>query len=106
MERTLKILGKRGRTTIPFEIRQRLGFRQNDILSFEDNGVDTVTVKRETLCSCPRCGDTGKEAVDRPEDEVTLLEFLDSLSLTEQRAALIHLSVKWAELEGRKANGR
>ena len=49
MAKTLKILGKRGRVTIPFEIRQRLGFKYNDILSFEDNDVDTVTVKREVL---------------------------------------------------------
>lgn len=34
-------------------------------------------------------------------DEVTLLDFLNSLSDEEQRAALIHLSVRWAE----KANG-
>lgn len=101
MEKVLKILGKRGRITIPFEIRSRLGFKCNDILSFEDNGTDIVTVKREILCN--RCADTNpEEPVDKPEDEETLLEFLDSLSLTEQRAALIHLSIKWAAIEGGK----
>lgn len=30
MMRTLRILGKRGRITIPYEIRQRLGFRPNE----------------------------------------------------------------------------
>ena len=105
MEKTLKILGKRGRITIPFEIRQKLGFRQNDILSFTDNGSDTVTVKRETLCT--HCADDlFDEPLDKPDDEETLLHFLDSLSLSEQRAALIHLSVKWAEAEGAKSNGR
>ena len=39
------------------------------------------------------------------DDEETLLSFLDSLSLSEQRAALIHLSMKWAELEGKKNDG-
>ena len=105
MEKTLKILGKRGRITIPFEIRQRLGFRQNDILSFMDNGCDTVTVKRETLCT--HCADDlFDEPLDKPDDEETLLDFLDSLSLSEQRAALIHLSVKWAEQEGAGRHGR
>ncbi len=105
MEKTLKILGKRGRITIPFEIRQRLGFRQNDILSFMDNGYDTVTVKREALCT--HCADDlFDEPLDKPDDEDTLLDFLDSLSLSEQRAALIHLSVKWAEAEGAKSYGR
>ena len=105
MEKTLKILGKRGRITIPFEIRQRLGFKQNDILSFMDNGYDTVTVKREALCT--HCADDlFDEPLDKPDDEETLLDFLDSLSLSEQRAALIHLSVKWAEAEGAKSYGR
>lgn len=105
MAKTLKILGKRGRVTIPFEIRQRLGFKYNDILSFEDNDVDTVTVKREVLCN--HCSDDlFEEPIDKSDDEETLLAFLDSLTLTEQRAALIHLSAKWAELEGRKAHGR
>ena len=105
MKKTLKILGKRGRITIPFEIRQRLGFKQNDILSFTDNGYDTVTVKREALCT--HCADDlFDEPLDKPDDEETLLDFLDSLSLSEQRAALIHLSVKWAEQEGAKSYGR
>ena len=30
----LKVLGKKGRITIPFEIRQRVGFAYNDVLSF------------------------------------------------------------------------
>lgn len=105
MDKTLKILGKRGRVTIPFEIRQRLGFKYNDILSFEDNDVDTVTVKREVLCN--HCaGDLFEEPVDKPDNKETLLVFLDSLTPMAQRTALIHLSAKWAELEGRKANGR
>ena len=105
MEKTLKILGKRGRITIPFEIRQRLGFRQNDILSFVDNGSDTVTVKREALCT--HCSDDlFEEPLEKPDDEETLLDFLDTLSLSEQRAALIHLSVKWAEMEEKRKNER
>ena len=41
---------------------------------------------------------------EKPTDEESLLEFLDSLSLTEQRAALVHLSGKWAELGAEKNN--
>ena len=32
MNKTYKILGKRGRITIPFEIRQKLGFAYNDVI--------------------------------------------------------------------------
>ena len=33
MAQMFRILGKRGRITIPFEIRQRVGFSYNDVLS-------------------------------------------------------------------------
>ena len=35
MEKIYRVLGKRGRVTIPYEIRQKVGFSQNDVLSFE-----------------------------------------------------------------------
>lgn len=41
---------------------------------------------------------------EKPTDEESLLDFLDTLSLTEQRAALVHLSVKWAEMEANRNN--
>ena len=54
-------------------------------------------VKREKICD--GCGEAKKTA-GKESDGVTLLEFLDGLSADEQRAALIHLSVKWAEQKG------
>lgn len=88
-----RILGKRGRITIPYEMRQRVGFLYNDVLSFtESEDGRTVLVRREKICNS--CKD------DPPGDsvnEVTLLEFLDGLTDAEQHAALVHLSVKWAE---------
>ena len=48
MAQMYRILGKRGRITIPYEIRQRVGFSQNDVLSFtESSDGRTVLVKRE-----------------------------------------------------------
>lgn len=89
-----RILGKKGRITIPFEIRQRVGFKYNDVLSFtESKDGRTVIVKRERICdNCKEC-DTSKT------DEITLYDFLNNLSPEQQRAALVHLSVKWAEKE-------
>ena len=37
MSKMYRILGKRGRITIPYEIRQRVGFAYNDVLSFEES---------------------------------------------------------------------
>lgn len=100
MKKMLRILGKRGRITIPYEIRQRVGFEYNDVLSFtESDDGRTVIVKRERICDC------GKNALkDKKNEELTLFEFLNSLSPEQQRAALVHLSVKWAEAQAEKEN--
>ena len=92
MKKTYKILGKRGRITIPYEIRKSVGFAQNDVLSFEQ-GKDnrSVVVRREKICDCQ---DKEKNA---NKEEITLYEFLNNLTPAQQRAALVHLSVKWAQ---------
>ena len=99
MSKILRILGKRGRITVPFEIRQSCGFAYNDILSFTRQDDNTVVIRREKLCDgC--CG------VERSADDtVSLYDFLNGLSETEQHAALVHLSVKWAVKQGGGEHG-
>lgn len=98
MTKLYRVLGKRGRITIPYEIRQRVGFSYNDVLSFtESPDGRTVTVKREKICdNCAKTADKGTE--------MTLEDFLDSLSAEQQRVALVHLSVKWAEQKTQNTN--
>ena len=100
--KTYRILGKRGRITGPYEIRCKVGFKQNDVLSFEESADGrTVVIKREIICDCN--GEKGKEKKDK-QDEITLYDFLNGLSPEQQRAALIHLSVNWAQNQaGEKA---
>lgn len=100
--KTYRILGKRGRITVPYEIRCKVGFKQNDVLSFEESADGrTVVIKREIICDCN--GEKSKEKKDK-HDEITLYDFLNGLSPEQQRAALIHLSVKWAQNQaGEKA---
>lgn len=94
MKKLYRILGKRGRITIPYEIRQNVGFGYNDVLSFsEADDGRTVIVKREKICD--NCGGAHPAVVK--DDEVTLFDFLSSLSADQQRAALVHLSVLWGE---------
>lgn len=93
-----KILGKRGRITIPYAIRMNLGFSYNDVVSFEEQDNNTVIIRREKLCD--GCKNTEQNTIDKPTDETTLLDFLDGLEVAEQSAALIHLSVKLAQLQG------
>lgn len=97
-----KILGKRGRITIPYEIRLKMGFKYNDVVSFEEQDNNTVIIRREKICD--GCKKEAPKPVEKPTDEITLLDFLDGLSAAEQRAALIHLSVKWAQLQGGDKN--
>ena len=92
----LRVLGKRVRITIPLEIRQRVGFQYNDVLSFSESpDGKSVTVKREKICDDCKASKTAFT-----DDKVTLFDFLNSLSAEQQRAALVHLSVKWAEQKG------
>ena len=91
MLKIYRVLGKKGRITIPFEIRQRIGFRYNDVLSFTEPDDSSVVVRREKLC------DNCQYLEEDFEENITLEDFLDSLSEKEQRDALIHLSLLWAE---------
>ncbi|MBR6572392.1 MAG: AbrB/MazE/SpoVT family DNA-binding domain-containing protein [Clostridia bacterium] len=100
MAKLFRILGKRGRITIPYEIRQRVGFRYNDVLSFEESADGrSVVVKREKIC------DNCKREQPVKEDEVTLFDFLNGLSPEQQHAALVHLHLMWAERKGGEADG-
>ena len=91
MLKIYRVLGKKGRITIPYEIRQRIGFRYNDVLSFNQQDDGSVVVRREKLC------DNCQYLEEDFEENYNLKDFLDSLSEEEQRDALLHLSLLWAE---------
>ena len=97
MTKPIKILGKRGRVTIPFEIRQALGFSDNDILSFTAQPDGTLVVRREKLCD--DCEEKQEPAEKRTSDSV--MELLDSLPDSQQREILIKLSVRLAKKENK-----
>ena len=87
MLKIYRVLGKKGRITIPFVIRQRIGFRYNDVLSFTQQDDGSVLVRKEKICD--NCIDIAEEY----SEDITLEDFLASLSEEEQREALIHLSL-------------
>ena len=108
MKKIYRILGQRGRITIPYAIRVKLGFNADDVLSFRESKDGTsVIVKREKICdgcqsqtSCVTKPKKGKLRVEGSDDKITLYDFLNGLSPEQQRAALVHLSVKWAASQG------
>ena len=92
MTKMIKVLGKEGRITIPFEIRIKMRIAYNDILSFEQKDEDTIIIRREKLCT--NC--VGNPHATR---ETTLLDVINSLNLTEQREVLRYLAKKLTEPE-------
>lgn len=93
-----RVLGRKGRITIPLELRERVGFSSNDILSFTQQDDSTIIVRKEKICS--HCA----EGKSRKNTNDSILEFLSELSEEQKRMALVHLSVDWAEKQGGNLN--
>ena len=84
LSKIIRILGIKGRTTIPYTIRRILGFVVGDILSFRIDG-DCVVIKKEKLC----------DNCENPEwDEKEFDRFLDMLSPKEIAHAVKRLTEK------------
>lgn len=83
MRKIYRILGKKGRTTIPYELRQHSNFKANDLLSFELAESDTIVIRREKACGS--VSDAKKSTVN---------DILDTLTPDEQRTALVLLTLK------------
>ena len=93
-----KFLGKEGRTTIPYPIRERLGWEEGDIISFTELEDGSVLLTQEIICDGYEdlYGNPKNNEPDEAEEKLTLQEVLDELTDQEQREALIYLTMKWA----------
>ena len=83
-----RMLGKRGNTTIPQEIRQAAGWKYNDVLSFTWDGCDSVIVKKEKFCD--NCAGKQKENKER----ATAQALMEQMSPEFRKAALEFLLAK------------
>lgn len=97
-KKIVRVLGKRGRITIPYQIRVRNKIGYNDILSFEEKDANTIILRKERSCNgyIPECFEE--------VSDLSIEDFLDSLSIEQQRKATIHLNLLWAQREGAKIN--
>ena len=91
--------------SIPSNVLEEAGILPNALMQYQaEEGkiimemVDEVT---PIFCDgeCEECPVKERKSMERRE-EITLLEFLNNLSEEQQRAALIHLSVLWAQKVG------
>ena len=89
-----RMLGKRGRTTLPLPIRERLDLRPGDLLTFSVER-DAVVIRRENVCD--RCG------ADR---NVDLDEIFDSLNSEQQQALVSRFARKLLTRRGGARCGR
>lgn len=93
-----RVLGNEGRVTIPWDMRQIVGFRPGNIVSFCLVDERSVLVRKEELCT--------QESPSRLYTRnAPLLDFLESLNETQRYDALVHLSVLWAESQNGKSQG-
>ena len=93
-----RVLGNEGRVTIPWDMRQIVGFRPGNIVSFCLVDERSVLVSKEELCT--------QESPSRLYTRnASLLDFLESLDETQRYDALVHLSVLWAESHDGKSHG-
>ncbi|MGM9659937.1 MAG: AbrB/MazE/SpoVT family DNA-binding domain-containing protein [Faecousia sp.] len=97
--RLYRIIGNEGRITIPYAIRQAIGFLPDDVVSFQLMDADSVLVRRETLREKEKTAPTSKS-------DTSLIDYLESLSPKEQYTAMVHLSVLWAQGQEGKKTGR
>ena len=90
MNKIFKLIGKRGRTTVPFEIRMKMRLGYNSLVSYELKDEDTLILRKEKNC------DGGKEPTIK---EATILDVVNSLSDTEQKALYRYLSIRLSKAE-------
>ena len=85
MEKIFKLIGKRGRTTVPFEIRMTMRIAYNSLVSYEMKDENTVILRKEKICDGCKHPD---------ENEGSILEVVNSLTETEQKALHRYLTIK------------
>ena len=92
MEKIYKLIGKRGRTTVPFEIRVKMHIGYNSLVSYEMKDDHTVILRHEKICDGCKHPD---------ENEGSILDVVNSLTETEQKALHRYLSIRLAAAEKR-----
>ena len=90
MEKIYKLIGKRGRTTVPFEIRMKMRIGYNSLVSYEMQDENTVILRKEKICDGCKHPD---------ENEGSILDVVNSLTETEQKALHRYLSIKLSAKE-------
>ena len=87
------VTDKRGRITIPEELRKVVGIKPDTLLSVTDNANGTITLRKEKICD--NC---------RADDNVPLAEVVMHYPESERNKAFAALSVDYAKRCGGVSN--
>lgn len=68
MHRIYRIIGKKGRITIPYEMRSALNIGRGDIISFQLNGKSVIITKEKLCGNCRGDKEALTQAVNSLED--------------------------------------
>ena len=68
MNKIIRVLGRKGNTTIPFAIRMKTGFKPQDVISFEVKDRDTLIIHKEKICD--RCNGNRTKLTDSEQKAV------------------------------------
>ena len=104
-EKTLRILGRRGRVTIPQEVRDAIGMARGDVVSFAVISEDAAIVKRERICD--NCSTEPPQMIkllvqamhfaeNSPQSQ-RAFEVLTGLSPAQQYEVVAKIIAEWAE---------
>lgn len=96
-KKTMRILGKRGNTTIPYAIRMAMGIHAHDVVSFEQMDDDAIILRKERICE-------GCTAECITESDNTLLEIIKDFTPKQQEQAYVYLNYLFAQRVGVKTN--
>ena len=92
MRKTYRFVGVKGQITIPFEIRMNRNIHAGTLFSVEDRDEDTIILHREKICD--KCAEA-----NTVEKEASLLDVINSLNASEQKAVFHYLARKLTESE-------
>ena len=87
MKKTYRFVSTKGQITIPFELRIKRHIHAGTLFSVEDSDEDTIILHREKICD--KCADT-----NTVEKEASLLDVINSLNTSEQKAVFHYLARK------------
>ena len=87
MNAKYRFIDRKGRLTIPYALRVKHGITQNTLFAVRENDDGTLSLRQQRVVDATQCPDC--QVVEK---ETSLLDFINSLKPTEQKAVFRYLA--------------